>query len=162
VNGELDFAFFVPHNPADLPTFPHAVGGPADPLVPPAAQPARAFAPMTPSPARPPLEETPGDIALARLNVKSLGEAEVEPLRTQLLHLLERRRGQDLLLDLGEVEYLTSTGLGLFIDLHRRVREGGGRLSLVNVGEPVYELFSLTHLDTLLDVRREGPEGTPA
>src|SRR5262249_47852138 len=123
--GELDFASFVPHNPSNLPSLPHAVGGPADPLVPPAAQPAKRTPPMTLSPDRPPFQENPGGTAVARLNVKNLGETEIEPLRTQLLHLLERRQGQDLLLDLREVEYLTSTGLGLFIDLHARVREGG-------------------------------------
>jgi hypothetical protein len=34
---------------------------------------------MTLSPDRPPFQENPPDAAVARLNVKSLGEAEIEP-----------------------------------------------------------------------------------
>ena len=68
----------------------------------------------------------------------------------------------ELHLDLGRLEYLTSTGLALFVTLHQRVRAAGARLSLHNVREPVYDLFAITHLTTILDIRRHEPEGGTA
>ena len=65
-----------------------------------------------------------------------------------------------LLLDLGEVTYLTSTVLGALVSLHKKVRAADGELVLTNVTAAVYEIFLLTRLDQLLDVRPEGGEGS--
>jgi anti-anti-sigma factor len=96
-----------------------------------------------------------GGVTRARLNVTSLGESEVGRIGPQLLGLAAGGV-QDLRLDLGPVEYLTSDGLGLFLALNERVRAGGGRLSLHNVGDLVYEVFAVTRLTTVLDVRPQG------
>ena len=88
----------------------------------------------------------------ADLRVGALEESDVERVRTHLFEVAAGRPGQDFLLDLGSLEYLTSTGLGLFVALHKRVLAGGGRLRLLNVRESVYELFSVTRLTGLLDV----------
>jgi anti-sigma B factor antagonist len=101
---------------------------------------------------RPPHEPACGDVPLARLNVTSLSESNVEHVGQQLLGLAEKQK--DLRLDLGELEYLTSSGLGLFLTLHKKVREAGGQLSLHNVGEFPYELFTVTLLHTVLDVHQ--------
>ncbi|HYH68533.1 MAG TPA: STAS domain-containing protein [Urbifossiella sp.] len=57
-----------------------------------------------------------------------------------------------LVLDLSAVEFLSSTALARFLRLHREVREGGGRLSLVNVRPAVYRVFVVARLDRVLDV----------
>ncbi len=106
-------------------------------------------------------EETRGNVSLVRLNMKSLIESNIEPIRTQLLDLAAQREAHHLHLDLGRVEFLTSTGLGLFLLLHKAMRESGGRLSLHNVKELIYEIFSVTRLTMILDVRQEGPEEQP-
>jgi anti-anti-sigma factor len=108
---------------------------------------------------RPLLEETP---EADRLNVGALEESDVERVRTRLFELAAGRPGQDFLLDLGQLEYVTSTGLALFVALHKRVLAGGGRLRLRNVRAPVYELFSITRLTGLLDVGQMGEGGLPA
>jgi anti-sigma B factor antagonist len=109
-----------------------------------------------------PLEEMPGDIKLARLNIKSLGESNIESVRTHLLDLVERQREQNLHLDLSPLGYMISSGLDLFLSLDKQVRAAGGRLRLYNVADPLYELFTITRLDAILDVHREGPHGTSA
>src|SRR5262249_19844334 len=98
------------------------------------------------------LEEAPG--GTARLNLRALDELDAERARPRLFELAEARPGRDLRLDLGRLEYLRRTGLNLLVALHRQVRAGGGRLSLLNVAAPVYEVFSLTRLTSLLDVRQ--------
>jgi anti-anti-sigma factor len=112
------------------------------------------------SPDCPLLEETPE--GMARLNLRSLDELEAERARPRLFGLAQSRPGRDLRLDLGGLEYLSSTGLGLLVALDRHVRAAGGHLSLHNVAAPVYEVFSVTRLTTLLDVRQDAASGAPA
>jgi anti-anti-sigma factor len=65
----------------------------------------------------------------------------------------ERAGGQTLHLDLSVVEFPTAGGLGGLVTLRQRVRARGGRLALLNASRPVYEVFLLSRLHELLDVR---------
>jgi anti-anti-sigma factor len=112
-------------------------------------------------PDHPLLVETPDD-GVVLLNVASLGESDLEHVRTLLFHLAARRKGQHLCLDLGRLDCLSSSGLGLLLALHGHVKAGGGRLSLCNVREAVYEVFVVNHLISFLDVRRQTTEEPPA
>jgi anti-sigma B factor antagonist len=60
-----------------------------------------------------------------------------------------------LLLDFTNVEYLNSAELGTLITLHKRMKATGGRLTLFNLNAQVYEVFTITHLETLLGICRE-------
>jgi anti-anti-sigma factor len=68
-----------------------------------------------------------------------------------------------LLLDFSNVEYLGSLELGTLLALHKRLRATGGRLTLFNLSPLVYEVFTVTRLQTLLGICREEHAGaTPA
>jgi anti-anti-sigma factor len=56
-------------------------------------------------------------------------------------------------LDLGEVRLPTAEGLGLLVSLNRALCDRGSRLAVVNVRPQVYEVFALTRLTDVLDVR---------
>lgn len=57
-------------------------------------------------------------------------------------------------LDLGGVCLPTAEGLGLLVTLSKELRARGGGLVLVNVPAETYEVFEVTHLVDVLDVRR--------
>jgi anti-anti-sigma factor len=59
-----------------------------------------------------------------------------------------------LLLDFTNVECLSSVELGTLIGLHKRMRDCGGRLTLFNMCPHVYEVFTITRLETLLGICR--------
>jgi anti-sigma B factor antagonist len=90
---------------------------------------------------------------VARLESQSLGESDAGAVLASLLELAGAGAGRELHLDLSGLEYVGSTGLGVFVTLNRAVKAGGGRLSLLNVRAPVYEVFALTRLTSVLDVR---------
>lgn len=73
-------------------------------------------------------------------------------LEEQLSLLPQVTAGDSLLLDLGEVRYVSSAGLGALIAFHRKVRAAGGRFALANTTHAVREVLTLTRLDKLLDV----------
>ena len=61
-----------------------------------------------------------------------------------------------LLLDFTNVEYLNSLELGTLLTLHRRMKAAGGRLTLFNLNAQVYEIVTISHLQTVLGICREG------
>jgi anti-anti-sigma factor len=60
-----------------------------------------------------------------------------------------------LLLDFSKVDRITSEELGTLIGLHKTVKAAGGRLTLFNLSEQIYEVFTTMHLHTLLSICRE-------
>jgi anti-anti-sigma factor len=84
---------------------------------------------------------------------------ETARIARQLLRVLETQRRPTLVLDLAGVEYLTAAALGRLVVLHLRARAEGTRLVLANVSPLPHEVFAVTRLDALFEVRRAG-EGT--
>lgn len=72
-------------------------------------------------------------------------------LRETLLDLIEK--GQvNLLVDLGEVEFLDSTGLGVLVGIYHRLRNREGSMSLIGGNERVRRVFHVTQLDRIFEL----------
>jgi anti-sigma B factor antagonist len=97
-----------------------------------------------------------GDEFVITLTAQSLRDPTAEAVGESLLRLADEPGRHRLRLDLGAVPYLTSEWLGKFVALHKAVRSRGGRLTVVNVPARVYEVFQVTRLDRVLDVRPAG------
>lgn len=72
-------------------------------------------------------------------------------LRERLIEMVgagERR----VVVDLGRVEFLDSTGLGVLVGAHRRLRAGDGSLSLVCPHERLLKIFRITGLDSVFEI----------
>lgn len=57
-----------------------------------------------------------------------------------------------VMLDLGRVRFIGSLELGTLISLHRRLNREGRKLTLFNLCEPIYDIFRITRLTTIMDV----------
>jgi anti-sigma B factor antagonist len=114
---------------------------------------------------RPPLKEgAPGDVTVVHFtgcNV-ALDEETLDRIRDQLLALADGPSASDLLLDFGNVEYLTSSALGTLLCLHKKLLAAGRHLTVGNLSPQVRELFAETRLDRFLDLRLAGQEDEPA
>jgi anti-sigma B factor antagonist len=60
-----------------------------------------------------------------------------------------------LVIDLGGVAFMDSSGLGVLVGAHRRLDHLGSKLQLVGVQDPVARLLSVTGLTRVFDVRDE-------
>jgi anti-sigma B factor antagonist len=83
----------------------------------------------------------------------ALGEGCLEATRDKLMALADGLGASELRLDFAQITYLGSSGLGVLVTLHRRTKQAGGHLVLINLAPYLVELFKLTRLDTILDVR---------
>jgi len=85
-------------------------------------------------------------VALDETNTGVVGEP--------LLALVGGLKAGRLELDFGNVTYLNSTALGLLLRLRKALHARGGRLTLCHLAPQVYEVFEVTKLHTLFDIRR--------
>jgi anti-anti-sigma factor len=89
-----------------------------------------------------------------------LDEQNAAAVGEPLLALVEGLQAVRLLLDFGNVAYLSSSALGLLLRLRKALHARGGRLTLCHLGPQVYEVFEVTKLHTLFDIQSQA--GCPA
>jgi anti-anti-sigma factor len=75
----------------------------------------------------------------------------VEIFRNAIAELKEAG-AERVILDLGELDFIDSTGLGALVAAHKRFREAGGDLVLSGVRPRVAKLLELTGLDKAFTV----------
>ena len=79
-----------------------------------------------------------------------LGE-ETAALRSLLSDLLSKGHGK-ILFNLGEVEYIDTSGLGFLISALAGIRKQGGEVKLLNLTKKVQDVMQITKLYTVFDI----------
>jgi anti-sigma B factor antagonist len=78
-----------------------------------------------------------------------LGEGDLQ-IRDRIKDLLADGQRQ-ILLNLGDVSYVDSAGLGALISSYTTVKREGGQLKLVNLTKRIKDLLAITKLITVFD-----------
>ena len=81
----------------------------------------------------------------------TLGDGSVV-LRDQIKDLLAKGQ-KKILLNLGDVNYIDSSGIGELVSAYTTVRNQGGELKLLNLTKKVHDLLQITKLYTVFDVK---------
>lgn len=81
----------------------------------------------------------------------TLGEGSVI-LRDTVRDLLGKGQ-KKILLNLGDVSYIDSSGIGELVSAYTTVRNQGGDLRLLNLTKKVHDLLQITKLYTVFDVK---------
>lgn len=71
-------------------------------------------------------------------------------LEESLKRLLRKGR-YNIIIDLGDVNYISSAGWGIFISEIKEIRENDGDLKLARMIGDVYEVFELLEFQTILE-----------
>ena len=81
----------------------------------------------------------------------TLGEGSVL-LRDSIRDLIAKGT-KKILLNLGDVTYIDSSGIGELVSAFTTVRNQGGELKLLNLTKKVHDLLQITKLYTVFDVK---------
>lgn len=71
-------------------------------------------------------------------------------------------RGARVLVDLGEVTLVDSSGVGVLVTAHRRAEQAGAAIALAGASGPVGRVFELTRTNKLLRIYSSVQEGLEA
>jgi anti-sigma B factor antagonist len=80
----------------------------------------------------------------------TLGEGSVS-LRDTIRDLVAKG-SRKILLNLGEITYIDSSGVGELVSAFTSVRNAGGELKLLNLTKKVHDLLQITKLYTVFDI----------
>ena len=112
---------------------------------------------MTPQPRRRRLEvEDIGDVTVVNfVDKKILDEQNIQVIGEQLFSLVDELGRRKILLNFGNVEFLSSAALGKLITLNRKLQSAGGKLILCNIDAQIYEVFEITKLNKLFVIHKD-------
>ncbi len=91
-----------------------------------------------------------GDITVVTLGGKLMGGPDAETVRDMIKGSLDSG-SKKLLIDLGEVSWVNSTGLGILIASHVTATNAGASMKLSRVSKRIHQIFMVTKLHTVFD-----------
>ena len=90
----------------------------------------------------------------------TLGEGSVT-LRDAVRDVLAKGSNK-ILLNLGDVNYIDSSGIGELVSAYTTVKNQGGEMKLLNLTKKVHDLLQITKLYTVFDIKDDEAEAVAA
>ncbi len=90
------------------------------------------------------------DIVVLELSGKIMGGPDAGLLNDKLHELIDQKKTK-IVVDLGKVDWMNSSGLGILIGGLTTVRNNKGELKLANVTERIQSLLMITKLMTVFE-----------
>ena len=104
-----------------------------------------------------------GDVTVVRFrDHKIVEDINIQQLGQELFQLVEADNHDKLLLNFSSVDFLSSAALGKLITLDKKMKAHGGTLKLSNIRPEIFEVFSITKLDRLFDIREDEADALAA
>jgi len=83
-----------------------------------------------------------------------IGGEETDELKAKAKDLLDQGN-RKLVLDLGGVTYINSSGIGALVNIHTMFQKAEGKIKLCNVAKGVENVFVITKLTSVFDVEED-------
>ena len=104
-----------------------------------------------------------GDVSVARFRDKKIMEDPgIQEIGRELFDLVERDNRKKVLLDFSEVSFMSSAALGKLITLYKKSHTNGSDLKLCGIRPEIIDIFAVTRLDRLFDIRTDRSDGLVA
>ena len=95
-------------------------------------------------------ERQAGDVTILDMDGKiTIGDGNVA-LRSAIRRLIEEGK-KKILLNLGGVGYVDSSGIGELVSSYTTIQREGGQLKLLNLTQKIHDLLGITKLLTVFD-----------
>ena len=104
-----------------------------------------------------------GDVTIVRFrDHKIIEDINIQELGQEMFRLVETDGRRRLLLDFSSVDFLSSAALGKLITLDKKMKAHGGVLKLSNIRPEIYEVFAITKLNRLFDIKDDEADALAA
>lgn len=88
------------------------------------------------------------------VKVSLSGEVDIytsQELKDNLYRVVESNK-KDLIIDCKELNYIDSTGLGIFVGALKKAKQYEKKITIINLKENIKKLFIITGLDKIFEV----------
>jgi len=93
---------------------------------------------------------------------KIIEDLGIQELGQELFDLVQVENRNKLVLNFSSVDFLSSAALGKLITLDKKIKAQGGVLKLCNIRPEIYEVFAITRLNRLFDIKEDEAEALAA
>ena len=97
------------------------------------------------------------DIAILEPRGSIIGGDETDELKSKAKDLLEQGN-KKLIIDLGGVTYVNSSGIGALVSIHSMYQKSEAKVKLCNMSKGIENVFVITKLTSVFDVEEEREE----
>ena len=97
--------------------------------------------------------EVRGVTVVSFVDHKILDAANIQELGDELFDLVERDGIKSMVLNFGNVEFLSSAALNKLIILDKKVKSNAGQLRLCSLKPEIQEVFVITRLNQLFEIK---------
>jgi len=95
-----------------------------------------------------------GDVVVLDVSGRiTLGEGNV--MLREIVRDLADKDKKRIILNLSEVNYIDSSGMGELVKTHTTIRNKGGELKLANLNKRVHDLLQMTRLAAVFDIQKD-------
>ena len=96
-----------------------------------------------------------GELATVRFTDKKIVDsANIEEMGTEMFSIVEKDHMKHVLLNFDGVEFMSSAALNKLILMDKKVKSVGGVLRLCNLKPEIMEVFTITRLNRVFDIRK--------
>lgn len=95
------------------------------------------------------------------VTVRLIGELDhhtSEDVRRRLDEILMKDNSQHMIVNMNELSFMDSSGIGVLLGRYKLLRNKGGKLILCQISKPVHKLLELSGLFKIIDVYDEENE----
>jgi len=92
------------------------------------------------------------EVVWAIIHHHTLDEATIERMQAEVAAAAAQTPNLPVILDLSNVSFVPSTGLGALVGLMRSLKKEGRRFILIGLQPEVRTMLAVTHLDKLLEI----------
>ena len=92
------------------------------------------------------------------IDLKGEIDVSVSPQMREAIKPLIDQQKKSLLINLGEVTYIDSSGLGVLVESLQEMKKYGGKIKLVKLNPDIRKVFEVTRLDTFFEICQEERE----
>ena len=104
-----------------------------------------------------------GDVTVVRFrDHKIVEDINIQQLGQEMFHLVEMGNREKVLLNFASVDFLSSAALGKLITMDKKMKAHGGTLKLSNIRPEIYEVFAITKLNRLFDIKDDEADALAA
>ena len=82
-------------------------------------------------------------------------DAYTAPKLRENLFQLSEKAGAVMVINLSDVTYMDSTGLGVFVGIYKNICSNNGKLQLLGLSKRLMRLFEITGLTNIMDISSE-------
>jgi anti-sigma B factor antagonist len=73
-------------------------------------------------------------------------------LQDSVMSVIEQSEQINMILDFGNVKFLSSAVLGLLLRISKKIYERDSQLRLCNINPKIYEIFKITRLNKIFEI----------